>query len=198
MTRLACYNIVFLFLLSFMMTSCEKEEPVNPDTPKEDTTFSFKCSIEDIPWDGSKKALANPQIKLLFPKVDSLPQAFFSGDTLLIGVGGKYNNYDATLLMAIRVANKADLKGTYNFAHKIGSLEVGKGIGVFDGSSTDLLTYATGLDLLEYVDDSKVIITEHKNGRISGTFQFRMEHIISKQGFNAVKEGTFKNFKIKQ
>ncbi|HPB54169.1 MAG TPA: hypothetical protein PLR22_10895 [Saprospiraceae bacterium] len=197
MSKFTYYFAFILFALSMMTTSCHKDDPIDPNTPKEDTTFSFQCKVRDISWDGAQKAVANPQIGLLFPQVDSLPQAFFTGDTLLLGVGGKYNGYDATMLMAIRVANKTDLKGTYSFAQKIGSLEVGKAIGVFDGSSTDLLTYATGLDFLEYVDDSKIVITEHKNGRISGTFQFRMEHTVSGQGFNTVKEGEFKNFKIK-
>jgi hypothetical protein len=51
---------------------------------------------------------------------------------------------------------------------------------------------------MQFVDSSRIIITEHKNNRISGSFQFVLEHVITEQTFNRVESGTFKNFKIKQ
>lgn len=196
--RVKCLAGIVLFISAMTFISCDKEDPIDPGKEAEDTTFSFSCTVRDIPWDGSGKAAASNQIKQIFPQVDSLPQAFFMGDTLMLGVGGLYNDYQATMLIAIKVADKNNLKGTYNFSKKIGSLETGKAIGVFDGSSSDFLVYVAGLDFLEYVDSSRIIITDYKNNRISGNFQFSLEHLVSEERFNTVTSGTFKNFKIKQ
>jgi len=188
--------LIIAFVFSFV--SCDKEDPVNPDNQNTDTIFAFTCKVKDVAWNGSAKAAANPNIGILFPQIDSLPVALFTGDTLMMGVGGLYNGYQATMLMGLRTANKSDLRGTYQFAPKIGSLSAGTAIGLFDGSSNDLAAYAFSLDALEYVDSSRIIITEHKNNRISGTFRFNMKHSLTGQEFNKVTEGSFKNFKIQQ
>lgn len=190
---------LLLLIIGFLFTfiSCDKNDPIDPVDPPVDTTFSFTCKVKGIDWNGSNKAAANPNISLFFPQIDSLPVAAFTNDSLIMGVGGLYNGYQATMLLGLQTSNKADLKGTYNFSTKVGNMTTGKAIGLFDGSSTDLITYVQGLDVLEYVDSSRIIITEHKNNRISGTFQFKMEHALSGQSFNTVTEGSFKNFKIK-
>jgi len=192
--------LMTLLLLSIVPTfiSCDKDEPIGPGKEVVDTTFSFNCKVKGVDWNGTGKAAASAQIKQIFPQIDSLPQAFYTGDTLLLGVGGLYNDYQATMLIAILNPNKSNLVGTYNFATSLGTLSAGKAIGVFDGSATDFLTYATGLSTMQFVDSSRIIITEHKNNRISGTFQFVLEHVITEQTFNRVESGTFKNFKIKQ
>ncbi len=144
----------------------------------------------------STKSLANPLITQLYPSIDSLPVATFAGDSLMMGAGALFNNYQSTLLMAIKTTNKSNMVGSYNFASDILNLKAGEALGIFDGKNGNILTYGFGIASLEYAAGSKVAITKHSNNRISGTFNFKIVNKADQSVFYDVTEGKFENFKI--
>ena len=107
------YLLLFGFLLSFV--SCDKDDPINPGTDGKDTIFSMTYKVNGTSVT-STKSLANPLITQLYPSIDSLPVATFAGDSLMMGAGALFNNYQSTLLMAIKTTNKSNMVGSYNFA----------------------------------------------------------------------------------
>ena len=187
------YLLLFGFLLSFV--SCDKDDPINPGTDGKDTIFSMTYKVNGTSVT-STKSLANPLITQLYPSIDSLPVATFAGDSLMMGAGALFNNYQSTLLMAIKTTNKSNMVGSYNFASDILNLKSGEALGIFDGKNGDILTYGFGIASLEYAAGSKVAITKHSNNRISGTFNFKIVNKADQSVFYDVTEGKFENFKI--
>jgi len=114
----------------------------------------------------------------------------------MMGAGALFNNYQSTLLMAIKTTNKSNMVGSYNFASDILNLKAGEALGIFDGKNGDILTYGFGIASLEYAAGSKVAITKHSNNRISGTFNFKIVNKADQSVFYDVTEGKFENFKI--
>ncbi len=187
------YLLLFGFLLSFV--SCDKDDPIKPGTDGKDTIFSMTYKVNGTAVT-STKSLANPLITQLYPSIDSLPVATFAGDSLMMGAGALFNNYQSTLLMAIKTTNKSNLVGKYNFASDILNLKAGEALGIFDGKNGDILTYGFGIASLEYAAGSKVEITKHTANRISGTFNFKIVNKTDQSVFYDVTEGKFENFKI--
>ena len=187
------YLLIFGFLLSFV--SCDKDDPINPGTDGKDTIFSMTYKVNGTSVT-STKSLANPLITQLYPSIDSLPVATFAGDSLMMGAGALFNNYQSTLLMAIKTTNKSNMVGSYNFASDILNLKAGEALGIFDGKNGDILTYGFGIASLEYAAGSKVAITKHSNNRLSGTFNFKIVNKADQSVFYDVTEGKFENFKI--
>jgi len=187
------YLLLFGFLLSFV--SCDKDDPINPGTDGKDTIFSMTYKVNGTSVT-STKSLANPLITQLYPSIDSLPVATFAGDSLMMGAGALFANYQSTLLMAIKTTNKSNLVGSYNFASDILNLKAGEALGIFDGKNGDILTYGLGIASLEYAAGSKVEITKHSNNKISGTFNFKIVNKVDQSVFYDVTEGKFENFKI--
>jgi len=188
---------VFILLFGLMLSfiSCEKDDPINPGTDGKDTIFSMSYKVNGTAVT-SAKSVANPLITQLYPAIDSLPVATFAGDSLMMGAGALYNGYQSTLLMAIRTSNKANVAGSYNFATDITKLKAGEALGIFDGASSDILTYGFGIANLEYAAGSKLEVTKHANNRISGTFSFKIVKKADQSVFYDVTEGKFENFKI--
>lgn len=181
----------------FTFASCDKDDPIDPNNNGADTVFTFTAKINDVAWDGANAAAANAYITAFFPDVQSLPVATFTNDTLLMGVGGLYKGYQATMLMGLKPPNKSNLVGSYQFATTIPTMKPNEAIALFDGAGSDFLTYAAGITFLEFDDNANLTITKHKDNRISGTFNYSIVNPATSQTVHKVTEGKFTNFKIK-
>lgn len=183
---------LLLVTLTLLATSCKKDDDMGD--PKEDTTFIFSCNINGKAW--SSQNVQNPLINSYF-NLDSLPLATVRDDSLLLGASALVDGYASTLILLCKPSTMADVRGTYAFTSDIAFLPAGSGMGVFDGSNTDILTYIAGLNDLEYAPGSQLIITKHSNDKLSGEFNFKIVKKSDQTVFYEVQDGKFQNLPIK-
>lgn len=191
-------NLFFLLSLlcaSFVFTSCDKDK--DDDGNKQDDVFLFNCKVDGKDWSSEKIFNA---LTAQYYKIDTLPAALISNDSVLIAASAKVGDYATTIVMMAKHTNAADVTGTYPMTGSIVNIPSSTSIGLYVGKDSDLLTYLSGglTGQLEYAEGSKLVISKHANNKISGTFNFKIQTTADKQVVYNVTDGKFQNMELKQ